>query len=138
MKKDNRLIQAIQNSHKLLFCPIQSHYNNSTTSRTHSSISKKNECLKKLFNKWEINHSDELLANSLLLGIRYCANNLFAFKNNLTENQKYNHLKTMIVHSETQRLIPFYKPNSKLDSVYKTIISQKRALLLYLILKIIK
>ena len=99
---------------------------------------KKNECLKKFFNKWEINHSNELLANSLLLGIRYCANNLFAFKNNLTENQKYNHLKTMIVHPETQRLIPFYKPNSKLDSVYKTIISQKRALLLYLILKIIK
>ena len=47
MKKDNRLRQAIQNSHKLLCCPIQSHHNNSTTARTHSSISKKNECLKK-------------------------------------------------------------------------------------------
>jgi glycosyltransferase involved in cell wall biosynthesis len=99
---------------------------------------KKNESLKKLFKKWEIDHYNELLASSLLLGIRYCANNLFAFKNDLTEKQKYNHLKAMIVHPETQRLIPFYKPNSKLDSIYKTIISQKRALLLYLILKIIK
>lgn len=99
---------------------------------------KKNESLKPFLSYWKVNSKNNFLANSLLLGMRYCTNNLFAFKNELSERQKYNYLKSMIIHPETQRLIPFYIPRNKVDSFYKTIVLKKRALLLYLILKIIK
>lgn len=99
---------------------------------------KKNESLKPFLLHWKVNSKNNFLANSLLLGMRYCANNLFAFKNELSERQKYNYLKSMIIHPETQRLIPFYTPRNKVDSFYKAIVLKKRALLLYLILKIIK
>lgn len=101
---------------------------------------KKTKSLSNLFLAWELplKESNVLLANSLILGLRYCANNLFAFKNSLTEIEKYRYLKMMLNHPKTVELIPFYSSYSYSDKIYKAIILNKCNLLLYLTCKLLK
>lgn len=101
---------------------------------------KKNIALENFFTSWNVSDKNKkkYLAISLISGIRYCANNLFSFKNELSEKEKYAYLKKMLNHEATIQLIKHYKPISLTDKMYKIIILRKSTLLLYIICKILK
>lgn len=101
---------------------------------------KKATSMELFLNSWKISveNKNTILATVIVSGIRYCINNLFAFKNNLSEKEKLDYIKMIINHSETQKYIRYYKAVSIYDKLYKTMISAQTSLLLYLLCKIKK
>lgn len=91
-------------------------------------------------NAWNVNilEQNKILANVIVTGIRYCINNLFAFKNNLSEVEKRAYIKMMICNIETQKYIKYYHTFSKNDTIYKNLISNRAVFFLYLLCKIKK
>lgn len=87
----------------------------------------KAKALERFMDLWNVSEvkKQELLAYSLIQGIRYCVHNLFAFKNNFRFSQKLQYVKRMLNHSETIRLIPFYKSSSFASRIYAWSIRHK-------------
>lgn len=98
------------------------------------------KAIDKFLTSWKIddNVKNQTIAQSLIIGIRYCVNNLFAFKNNLSFKEKYNYLKMMLNNPETKKYIYFYDVNTLTDKFYKFLIQSRASLLLYLFCKIKK
>ena len=96
--------------------------------------------IKNFLDAWAVPEAkkQEILANCLINGLRYCGNNLIVYGSNLSELEKLNHFKTMVYHPQTQNLVVFYKANSNSDRVYKYLIQFKSAYLLFNILKLKK
>ncbi len=101
---------------------------------------KKANSMELFLNSWKISveNKNTILATVIVSGIRYCINNLFAFKNDLSEKEKLDYIKMIINHSETQKYIRYYKAVSIYDKLYKTMICAQTSLLLYLLCKIKK
>ncbi len=101
---------------------------------------KKANAIEAFLNSWRISEKKKkiVLASVITAGIRYCVNNLFAFKNNLSEKEKIDYIKLIISHTETQKYIRYYKAVSVYDKLYKKIISAKAVFLLYILCKIKK
>ncbi|AWM13058.1 hypothetical protein DI487_03705 [Flavobacterium sediminis] len=100
----------------------------------------KDEALNQFLSVWNFSVNDKktVLANSLMLGLRYCANNLFAFKNNLSEREKFNYLKMMLHNNRMQELIVYYQPQTVTDKLYKNIVLHKRVVFLFALCKMLK
>ena len=101
---------------------------------------RKNLALKKFLTSWKINEvkKNKILAESIVLGIRYCVNNLFSFKNKLSIKDKLAYLKMMLNHKETKNYIQFYQPKSFNDKLYKKLIVNKAAITLFTLCKLKK
>lgn len=100
----------------------------------------KSKSIESFLNAWNVTNEkkNKILSSVIVSGIRYCVNNLFAFKNDLREGQKMEYIKMMLHNTETQRLISFYETVSPYDKLYKKIISNKAVFVLYLLCKIKK
>lgn len=96
------------------------------------------KALTAFFDEWEVDNKDEILGSSLVGGIRYCIHNLFSFKNELRLKDKVDYINNMLTHPDTIRLIEYYKPNSRKDSIYKAFIKNKMAYSIALMALIIK
>ena len=101
---------------------------------------RKNLAVNEFLTAWEINNvrKNIVLSESIVSGIRYCVNNLFAVKNKLSAKEKIAYMKMMLNHDETRKYIQFYPPKSIIDRIYKKIILQKATLPLYFLCKIMK
>tara|TARA_B110000046_G_C13025697_1_gene413926 strand:+ start:3919 stop:4932 length:1014 start_codon:yes stop_codon:yes gene_type:complete len=101
---------------------------------------RKNRAVNCFLKEWNVdtNLKNEVLADSIVTGIRYCVNNLFAYQDNLNFKKIYNYLKTMVNHEETVKYITYYKPTTLNERVYKVLIDTKSVLTIYLLFKIIK
>lgn len=100
----------------------------------------KSRSIESFLDSWKVsNDKKNIISSSVIVsGIRYCVNNLFAYKNNLNEVQKREYIKMMLHHQETKKVINFYDAVSMSDKLYKKIISNKAVFLLYLLCKIKK
>lgn len=101
---------------------------------------KKSSALKTFLTAWEIEETKRniILSESIVSGIRYCVNNLFSFKNELSTKDKIAYLKMMLNHKETKNYIQFYQPKSVNDKLYKKLIINEAVLPLYLLCKLKK
>jgi glycosyltransferase involved in cell wall biosynthesis len=100
----------------------------------------KSKSIESFLNAWNVanERKNRILSSVIVSGIRYCVNNLFAFKNSLTEAQKIEYIKMMLHNKETQKFINYYDAVSSFDKLYKKLISNKAVFLLYLLCKIKK
>lgn len=100
----------------------------------------KSKAIEKFLNSWNVSIEikNKILSSVIVSGIRYCVNNLFAFKNDLSEIQKIQYIKMMLHNKETQQLVNYYEAVSKNDKLYKKLISNKAVFMLYLLCKIKK
>ncbi|MFC4739516.1 glycosyltransferase family 2 protein [Flavobacterium ponti] len=100
----------------------------------------KSNSIESFLDSWNISNDkkNKILASVIVSGIRYCVNNLFAFKNDLNEGQKIAYIKMMLHNADTQKFIKSYDAISSFDKLYKKIISNKAVFLLYLLCKIKK
>jgi len=98
------------------------------------------DALNRFMDAWKVQNKNknEILAISLIHGIRYCIHNLFVFKNNYGLNTKMNYVKMMVTHPETIRLINHYKPESLTDRGYLFLIRFKMYRTISLISLIVK
>lgn len=101
---------------------------------------KKNKAINRFLCAWntELSLKNKILADGIVIGIRYCINNLFAYKNNLSFKGKISYLKMMLNHEETRKYIYSYQPKSISDKVYKQLIISKAVVFIYLLCKIKK
>lgn len=101
---------------------------------------KKNQAMYVFLHKWQMPRAqlNNVLAAGIITGIRYCVNNLFAYKNNLSFWDKMKYLKTMLHHTETQKYVYFYEVKSQMDNLYKMLIKYKATFILYALCKIKK
>lgn len=101
---------------------------------------RRNLAINGFLREWQTEESlkREVLAHSIVSGIRYCVNNLFAFKNNLSFKEKLNYLNEMLHHEETIKYIDFYTPIAAQDKVYKMLIRSRAVYPLYILCKIKK
>lgn len=100
----------------------------------------KSKSIESFLDSWNISNDkkNKIIASVIVSGIRYCINNLFAFKNDLKERQKINYIKMMLYNVNTQKFIKSYVAITSYDKLYKKIISNKAVYLLYLLCKIKK
>jgi glycosyltransferase involved in cell wall biosynthesis len=100
----------------------------------------KSNSIESFLDSWNISNDkkNKILASVIVSGIRYCVNNLFAFKNDLNEGQKIAYIEMMLHNTDTQKFIKSYDAISSFDKLYKKIISNKAVFLLYLLCKIKK
>jgi glycosyltransferase involved in cell wall biosynthesis len=101
---------------------------------------KKNKAIHSFLNGWNTGEAQKrkVLSEDFVTGIRYCLNNLFAYKNDLNFFEKIKYVKMIVNHDETKKHIKFYETKSIKDRVYKTLISNQAAGVLYLLFKITK
>ena len=101
---------------------------------------KKNQALHYFLNAWQMPqaHLNSVLASGIINGIRYCVNNMFAYKNNLSFWDKIKYLKMMLHHPETQKFVYFYEVETNNDKLYKRLIQYKATFALYLLCKLKK
>ncbi len=101
---------------------------------------KKNLALHTFLNVWQMPKTqlNSVLANGIISGIRYCVNNMFAYKNNLSFWDKIKYLKMMLNHSETHKYVYFYEVKSSNDKLYKKLIQYKATFALYVLCKLKK
>jgi glycosyltransferase involved in cell wall biosynthesis len=101
---------------------------------------KKNFALHSFLNAWQMPKAQLncVLASGIINGIRYCVNNMFAYKNDLSFWDKIKYLKMMLNHPETQKYVYFYEVKSGNDKLYKKLIQYKATFALYVLCKIKK
>ncbi|QQD15378.1 glycosyltransferase family 2 protein [Sphingobacterium sp. UDSM-2020] len=101
-------------------------------------VKMKIQALDKFLISWNVESPDLVLSQSLMVGIRYCFNNLFAYKNQLTFLQKESLVRQILKDDKTVYLIKFYIPRSFKDRIFKFLISIRFSLGICLIMKISK
>lgn len=101
---------------------------------------KKSYAIESFLIKWDVDNKlkQTILSESLVTGVRYCVNNLFAFKNDLTFLEKYNYLKMMLNHPETKKYGYFYQAKSTTDKLYRLLITTRATVALYVLCKLKK
>ncbi|OSY88152.1 hypothetical protein WH52_09050 [Tenacibaculum holothuriorum] len=89
---------------------------------------------------WKIDDSQKknIMSDLILNSVRYCAHNLFSFKNDLNLIEKYKYLKMMVNDDKVQEYVSSYKPTSISDKVIKRVIEIRNSVLLYCLYKIKK
>jgi glycosyltransferase involved in cell wall biosynthesis len=118
--------QAYQNLNKLRFnSNCYYHYLNrpvSTLIKKYHPDSfelkvKKNEYLEAFFIEWDIRNLNELLADSLFLGVKYCLNNIYSLENGLNNKERFEELSKIADHQRTNIILTNYNPDSVKDKV---------------------
>lgn len=84
---------------------------------------KKNIVLEEFLASWNVKNKNELLADSLFLGLKYCILNLV--ESNTNPQQKLVYLKDMCSHPRGERLFMHYTPVSLKDKVLLSLIRTK-------------
>jgi len=89
---------------------------------------------------WQIDFTkkNNIIADSIMTGIRYSINGLFAYNNGLNFQSKLKYIKMVLNTEETLNYIKFYQPKSFKDKVYKKLIILKAVFPLYILCKAIK
>ncbi len=101
---------------------------------------KKSRALKTFLTTWEVDETkrNNILSESIVSGIRYCVNNLFAFKNELSTKDKIAYLKIMLSHVETKKYISYFEAKTINDKIYKYLIANEAAISLFILSKLKK
>jgi glycosyltransferase involved in cell wall biosynthesis len=99
---------------------------------------RKTKSLEAFLHEWKIDNKKEILAFTIIHGIRYCIHNLFSFKNQLTFNQKIGVVKNMLQDSLTKKYIQYYQPIGLKNKLYKFLIQNEQAYIIAQIAKQIK
>jgi glycosyltransferase involved in cell wall biosynthesis len=86
---------------------------------------RKNEFLDAFFTNWKIKNSNEILADSLFLGIKYCVNNLYSYENGLSSKQRFEQLLNMADHPRTIKILKDYNPKSIKDRLFLFLLKNK-------------
>lgn len=90
------------------------------------------------FTDWGVKEKESILSFSLIGGVRYCINNLYAFQNQLTDKEKIQYIKTMLNDTNTRALIRHYPTRGVKDLLFKYLIQYKQAFLIAKMAKITK
>lgn len=90
------------------------------------------------FTDWGVKEKESILSFSLIGGVRYCVNNLFAFQNQLTFKDKVHYIQTMVTDKATQSLINHYNADGMKNKLYKILIKCKQAYLIAILAKMVK
>lgn len=95
-------------------------------------ILKRTAAIKQFLSQWYFDEPSQsaVLGESLVLGIRYCVNNLFAYKNQLNFGGKRRVIHHMLSHPETTTYVDHYVTYSFFDKVYKFLIKNKYSFVL--------
>lgn len=78
----------------------------------------KHVALSAFIDAWSFNNKQEILANNLIGGVRYCVLNLFRYKNQLNYIQKIEYIKKMLNDADLVNYSQFYKPITNSDKIY--------------------
>ena len=81
---------------------------------------------------------DQMKSIGIVGGIRYCINNLYAFKNELTVKEKKHFIKRMLNDPLTKKFAKYYPAKTKKDILYKLMIQNKANRLIASMASIIK
>ncbi len=103
-------------------------------------ILKKTEAIDRFLSEWgfEEKTKQAVLAESVVLGIRYSVNNLFSFDKTLSFMERYYIVKNMLDHKVTRAYARFYETTSSMDQLYKTMISRRASYMLSVLCQIKK
>lgn len=81
--------------------------------------------LSSFINAWSFTNKNEILANNLIGGLRYCVLNLFKFKNQFNYRQKVIYIGKMVNDPELIRYVKFYQPTTANDKIYYQLIKYR-------------
>lgn len=99
---------------------------------------RKTQQLEKFFDEWKVLNKTNMLAHSIIQGVRYCVHNLFAYENQLSFEEKVAYIKMMIKDPLTKKHINNYKTASFTDRIYKYLIITQSAFMIAAFAKITK
>lgn len=68
---------------------------------------------------------EQLKAEGIILGVRYCIHNLYSFNNQLSEKDSKVYVKNMVNDPLVQESVKFYKVSAKKDILYKLMLRYK-------------
>ncbi|WP_312819220.1 glycosyltransferase family 2 protein [Kaistella carnis] len=83
----------------------------------------KNIALEEFFSSWKVTNKNELLADSLFLGLKYCILNLV--QSDTTKPLKLEYLRNMISHPRLNRVLKNYLPEALKDKILLVLIRTK-------------
>lgn len=103
-------------------------------------ILKKTEAIATFLSAWGLPEKAKqtVLAESVVLGIRYSVNNLFSFDKSLTFKERCYLVKNMLDHKVTRSYVRFYKTSTVMDQLYKGLIKSRASYMLSLLCQIKK
>lgn len=99
---------------------------------------KRNKVIQQLFENWNFQNKEEIIAFSQIHGIRYCIHNMFSYKNDLSFREKTTYIQEMVSHPFTREVIGSYHPKSTKDKVFQVLIKNRQAFLLAVLAQILK
>lgn len=82
----------------------------------------KHIALSSFINVWSFTNKNEILADNLIGGLRYCVLNLFRFKNQFNYIQKVTYIGKMVNDPELMNYTQFYQPTTANDKIYYQLI----------------
>lgn len=83
------------------------------------------KALLNFINAWSFTNKQQVLANNLIGGLRYCVLNLFHFDNQFTFTEKVAYIDKMLNDPDLRQLLKFYKPITIQDKIYLKLINFK-------------
>lgn len=85
----------------------------------------KHVALSAFIDAWSFNNKQEILANNLIGGLRYCVLNLFRYKNQFNYIQKIEYIQEMLNDADLVNYSEFYKPITNSDKIYHQFIKYR-------------
>lgn len=85
----------------------------------------RHSALKNFLEIWSFENKEEILANDLISGLRYCILNLFRFKNQLSFKEKIAYLDKMLNDKDLVEYSKFYTPISINSKIYYKLIKMR-------------
>lgn len=85
----------------------------------------KHIALLSFINAWSFTNKNEILAENLIGGLRYCVLNLFRFKNQFNYIQKVTYIEKMVNDPELINYAQFYQPTTVNDKIYYQLIKYR-------------
>ena len=88
----------------------------------------KHIALSEFLEAWSFTNQQEILADNLMGGLRYCVLNLFHYKNQLDFIEKVQYINMMVNDTDLVNYSQFYTPKSKNDKIYYQLIKRRAKL----------
>lgn len=98
----------------------------------------KNYVLDDFLTAWKVPNKEQILARNFIGSIRGAIHSLFAYKNQLSEQEKRAYLKKMYLDKTTRALIDYYQPKDLKEKLHKHLVKYKMVYPTYIFAKLIK
>ena len=96
----------------------------------------KNMGLSRFVSAWSFTNKNEILAENLIGGLRFCVLNLFRFKNQFNYMEKVAYIEKMVNDPELIKYAKFYQPITAHDKIYYQLIKHRAKHTIALIAKV--